>query len=207
MGSNRYDGLDDYAVRLIRKKARQIVGRAGLVEVDRDDLEQDMVIDLLRRLPRFDPAKAKRETFIARIVEHQVATILESRKAGLRDFRLVLGSLDERRNEDAGGDDGPPVLDDAAHRRETVAAAERDQDRGDLRRDLERVLAGLPPELRDLCHRLCESTVSEISRETGKPRGTVYESIGKLRGRFEDAGLAVYLGRSDTSGGAPVGNR
>ena len=39
------------------------------------------------------------------------------------------------------------------------------------------------------------------------PRGTVYESIQKLRARFERAGLAAYLGGSDTSRGAPVGNR
>jgi len=59
MGSNnRYDGLDEYAVKLIKHKARQLVGRAGFVDADRHDLEQDMVIDLLRRLPRFDPTLA-----------------------------------------------------------------------------------------------------------------------------------------------------
>jgi RNA polymerase sigma-70 factor (ECF subfamily) len=202
MGSNRYDGLDDYAVNLIRYKARQLSGRVGFVEADCDDLEQDMVMDLLRRLPRFDPARAKRETYIARIVEHRVATIIEAHKAGLRDYRRVAGSLDERRPDDGGASgDSPPVLDQDAYRRESLASARRDEDLHNLRRDLEQAFGELPPELRALCLRLFTSTVSEISRETGVPRGTVYESIQKLRTRFEHAGLAAYLDTPTHRGG------
>jgi len=205
---NRYEGLDEYAVKLIRHKARQLVGRAGLVAADRDDLEQDMVMDLLHRLPRFDPSKAKRETFIARIVEHRVATIIETQKAGLRDYRRNAGSLDERRADEGGGtSDTPPVLDQDSYRRETLDAARQDEDLRDLRRDMARVLEELPPDLRELCRRLLTSTVSEVSRETGVPRGTIYESVQKLRGRFERAGLAAYLDGADTSRRAPVGNR
>jgi len=65
---NRYQGIDDYAVQLIKYKARQLVGRVGFTESDREDLEQEMVLDLLRRLPKFDPKRAGRNTFIARIV-------------------------------------------------------------------------------------------------------------------------------------------
>jgi RNA polymerase sigma-70 factor (ECF subfamily) len=119
---NRYDGLDEYAVKLIRHKARQLVGRAGFVEADRHDLEQDMAVDLLRRLPRFDPRLAKRETFIARIVEHRVATILEAQRAGVRDYRRCARSLDERRTYENGEtSDGPPLLDQAEYLRETLA--------------------------------------------------------------------------------------
>jgi RNA polymerase sigma-70 factor (ECF subfamily) len=205
---NRYEGLDENAVKLIRHKARQLVGRAGLVAADRDDLEQDMVMDLLRRLPRFDPAKAKRETFIARIVEHRVATIIETQKAGLRDYRCNAGSLDERRADEGGGTgDMPPVLDQDSYRRETLEAARQDEDLRDLRRDMAMVVEDLPSDLRELCRRLLTSTVSEVSRETGVPRGTIYESVQKLRSRFEKAGLAAYLDGSDTSRREPVGNR
>ncbi len=48
-------------------------------------------------------------------------------------------------------------------------------------------------ELRELCKRLDTDTVTEISRDTGIPRGTIYESIKKLRAIFEDAGLRDYL--------------
>lgn len=191
---NRYDGVDDYAVKLIRNKARQLVGRAGFVEADRHDLEQELAIDLLKRLPYFDAAKAKRETFISRIVNHQIATIIEAQKAGKRDYRCEAGSLEERRTEDDGeSSDTAPVFDDDAYRRETLAAAQRAEDRDALHWDLEKVIADLPPDLQTLCRRLSGSTVSEVSRETGIPRGTLYESIEKIRARFERAGLAVYL--------------
>ena len=55
------------------------------------------------------------------------------------------------------------------------------------------VLERLPPELRDLCQRLATETVTEISRSTGVPRGTLYESIKRLRQIFKDAGLKDYL--------------
>ena len=205
---NKYEGLDAYAVRLIRHKARRLVGSAGFVEADRHDLEQEMVIDLLRRLPRFDPTLAKRETFIARVVEHHVATIVESQKAGVRDYRCCAGSLDERRQDEEGATpDVPPVLDFEEYRRETVAGAGRDEELRALRIDLTKVLADLPVDLRALCARLQTSTVSDVSRETGTPRGTVYEAIGKLRTRFARAGLAAYLEGSDTNRKPPVGKR
>lgn len=205
---NRYDGLDEYAVKLIRHKARQLVGRAGFVEADRHDLEQDMAVDLLRRLPRFDPRLAKRETFIARIVEHRVATILETQKAGVRDYRRCAGSLDERRTYDSGEtSDGPPLLDQAEYLRETLASAQRDEDLLALRIDIERVLASLPPELRALCDRLRIATVREVARETGVPPSTLYEAIWKLRTFFDRAGVRAYLGGADASPNPPVGKR
>jgi len=194
MGSNQYEGLDDYAVKLIRHKARQLVGRAGFVEADRPDLEQEMALDLLRRLPRFDPSRAGRNTFIARIVEHRVATLVESQKAGVRDYRRVAGSLDDRRpGDERASDDGPPVLDYPAYHRATVTRSARDEELRNLRRDLERAVAGLPPDLRDLCERLQVSTVSEISRETGVPRSTLYDGMGQVREHLRTAGLADYL--------------
>ena len=203
MGSeNRYDGLEDsgldsFAINLIRRKARQLVGRAGLSEPKPEDTEQDLVIDLLRRLPRFDPTKATLHTFITRVVEHRVATIIEAQKAGLRDYRLEAGSLDERRPDADGNlDDSPPVLDQDEYRREVLASAVRDDDLHALRQDLDKVIAQLPPTLQKLCHRLQTSTVAEISRETGIPRGTLYESINKIRAHFERAGLAAYLDES-----------
>ena len=63
----------------------------------------------------------------------------------------------------------------------------------DLSIDAERAVAGLPPDLRVLCGYLQTHSISEISRETGIPRGTIYESRKRLRALFEDAGLKKYL--------------
>ncbi|MDH4318968.1 MAG: sigma-70 family RNA polymerase sigma factor, partial [Desulfobulbaceae bacterium] len=79
VSQNSYDGIDKYAADLIRHKARQLVGKAGFTEHDRPDLEQELMIDLLQRMRHFNPAKAKKTTFMARIVERHISTILEAR--------------------------------------------------------------------------------------------------------------------------------
>ena len=70
MGSdNQYDGIDPYAAGLIRFKARQLVGQAGFTASDREDIEQKLILDLLRRLPKYNPKRAQLNTFIARVVD------------------------------------------------------------------------------------------------------------------------------------------
>ena len=59
--------------------------------------------------------------------------------------------------------------------------------------DVAAVVENLPSELHELCRRLGQETVSEISRDTGVPRATLYQSVTKLREIFEDAGLKDYL--------------
>ena len=95
VSQNSYDGIDKYAANLIRHKARQLVGKAGFTEDDRPDLEQELMIDLLQRMRHFNPAKAKKTTFMARIVERHISTILEARFAQCRDWRLCQTSLNE----------------------------------------------------------------------------------------------------------------
>lgn len=191
---NRYQGIDDYAVQLIKYKARQLVGRVGFTESDREDLEQEMVLDLLRRLPKFDPKRAGRNTFIARIVEHKVATIIEAQKAGMRDYRLCSCSLNDRLEDEEGRSiERMETIDQEDYLRRTGKLSHPMSELRNLSIDLRSAVQTLPPELRELCKRLQTESVTEISRDTGIPRGTIYESIKKLRAVFEDAGLKDYL--------------
>jgi len=191
---NRYQGIDDYALQLIKYKARQLVGRVGFTESDREDLEQEMVLDLLRRLPKFDPKRAGRNTFIARIVEHKVATIIEAQKAGMRDYRLCSCSLNDRLEDEEGRSiERMETIDQEDYLRRTGKLSRPMSELRNLSIDLRSAVQTLPPELRELCKRLQTESVTEISRDTGIPRGTIYESIKKLRAIFEDAGLKDYL--------------
>ena len=92
---NSDDGIDPYAAGLIRFKARQLVGKAGFTASDREDIEQELILDLLRRLPKYNPKRAQRNTFIARVVEHRLASLIEAQKAGIRDYRRCRCSLNE----------------------------------------------------------------------------------------------------------------
>ena len=194
MGLDHDDGIDAYAVQLIKYKARQLVGKAGFTWADRDDLEQELTLDLLRRLPKYNPERAQRNTFIARVVEHKIASLIDAQKAGIRDYRRCCCSLNDPFEED----DGYLVerldrLDQEAYLLRTGAQARPAEERAALALDVATVLEQLPPELRQLCQRLQAETVSEIARDLGVPRGTLYDSIKKLRKIFEDAGLKDYL--------------
>jgi len=191
---NHYEGIDEYAVQLIKYKARQLVGRVGFTESDRDDLEQELMLDLLRRLPKYNPDRAQRNTFIARVVEHKIATIIESQKAGMRDYRLCRCSLNDRFEDEEGGSiERMETIDQEDYLRRTGKLSRTADELRALTIDVRKAMEQLPPELRRLCQRLETETVTEISRETGIPRGTIYESIKKLRAIFEDAGLRDYL--------------
>jgi RNA polymerase sigma-70 factor (ECF subfamily) len=192
---SRYDGIvDDYGVQIIRRKAGQLVGQAGFTESDCEDLKQDLMLDLLRRLPKYDATRAQRNTFITRVVEHRIATIIEARKAGRRDYRLRCCSLNEHLEDDESGfTERVQTIDEEAYLRRTGRLSRPLAELRDLRLDVREVVERLPPELRELCRRLESDTITEISRDTGVPRGTIYERIKRLRAIFEDAGLREYL--------------
>ena len=183
--------LDDYAIQLIKHKARQLVGRAGYTNDEREDIEQDLTLDLLRRLSKFDPSRASRNTFIARVVEHGVARLIERRKAPMRDYRRCTSSLNDRIEDDEGKSvERGDLIDQDTYLESTGQPAVPLADRVALRVDLDRVLPTLTPELRDLWERRAEGqTFTEISRETGIPRGTLYERMKQLRKLVEDTGL------------------
>jgi len=87
--------LTDYALELVHHKAWQLVGKAGYTQDDVDDIKQDLIVDLLERLPQFDPAKATYNTFVARLVERKISNLLRDRQAEMRDHRREVCSLNE----------------------------------------------------------------------------------------------------------------
>jgi len=190
---DRLPDLDDHAATVIFFKARQLKGRAGWTRSDREDIEQDLRIDLLRRLPRFDPARGTRRSFVRHVVEKRVCTLLEGRKAAMRDYRRH-GSLDEEVEDGEGGSESRGDTLDAAECRERLGLPVPDEETAlNLRLDLEAALRSLPPLLRDLSDRLRTATPSELARASGVPRTTLLERMGRIRAHLERAGLAAYL--------------
>ena len=151
----RNGGIDEYAVQLIRYKSGQLAGKAGFRVSDRDDLEQELVFDLWRRLPRYDPARARRNTFIARVVEHKIASLIEAQKAAMRDYRRCRWSLNDR-TEDADGRslEREETIDQDGYMLRIGARSRPAEELHDLAIDVAALLETLPPELRELCRRL-----------------------------------------------------
>ena len=192
--SKKQQGIDEYAARVIRHKARQLVGTAGFTKSDREDLEQEMTLDVLQRLPKFDASKATHKTFVARIIERKISKLLRHQASEIRDYRRESYSLDERIDDG----DGSTVA-----RGETIGREELDRRLGRRRRsgqeewefaqDVAATLARLPEHLRRLCELLKTGSISEAAREMGVPRTTLNDHVKKLREIFEDAGSRGYL--------------
>jgi len=177
-------GIDGFAAERIRIKARQLVGKGGFTESDVDDIEQELRLDLLKRFPDYDAARGSWEGFISGVLDHRIGSLVASRMAEKRDWRRVAFSLNEM------------IPDGEGEEVERVATMPADEPEANIRAlafDLAKALADLPPKLRRLCKNLQDTNITEIAREEGVSRKTVYGWIKKIRERLEDRGLHHYL--------------
>lgn len=188
------DPLDDFALRLIRRKAKQLSGRTGFSQSDRPDLEQELALVVLRRLPDFDPCRSHYNAFVTTVVERFVATILQHRSAEMRTYRRYGGSL----NATVTDSDGRPVelvatMCSSQQSLRTGHAERPHEEASGLIRDVADLLDKLPPQLRELCKRLQEGSVSQVAREMGLSRKTLYRRRVNILRRFEQSGMREYL--------------
>ena len=182
-----------FAAKLIRRKAKQVAGRAGFSTADREDLEQEMKLRVWQRLPQFDPSKAHWNAFVTTIVERHVATILQGARRTRRfedNAHVSLSELVE--------DDGRELVElgemIAPQHKEHLTGryVETAQNLSDLKLDLEDVIAGLPDDLRRLCELLKFHNVKDAAREMGIPRTTASSMVSRLREIFIAAGFGEF---------------
>ena len=192
--NKKHEQLTKYTMTLVQCKARQLVGKAGYTWDDIKDIEQNLIQDLLERLPKFDPAKATLNTFAVRVVEGKISKLLRHRQAEMRDHRREAFSM----NEEIESEEGPMEL------HETIGQDEVDlrtgrynrpaADRAHLLMDMNAVLIGLSPELRQVADMLRTQSVAEVARELGIPRRTFRDRhLAQLREAFAANRMDDYL--------------
>jgi len=188
------DGILQYTIKRIRFKASQMVGKHGFTEDDFEDLRQELMLDVLRRLPKFNSGRADIKIFISTVINNRIATLIERQEAECRDHRRVERSLDEP--VPAEDDDWTTFGDgitEAEARSRLGLAGRSAQERADLAMDVAVVLDQLDEGDRRLCLDLHFKTPLQIARETGIRRAGIYERIARIRGKFIAAGLHRYL--------------
>ncbi len=140
----------------------------GFAADEWDDLRQDLALDCLRRLPRFDASRGNWRGFVRGVVRHH-ACVLASRQKCRRQFQpLEESECSNSRHEPA--EDLQPVL--------------------ELGLDTERVLASLPEDLRTIAFDLAEMPVSLVRQKTGLTAAQINRGIRRIRAAFTAAGLA-----------------
>jgi RNA polymerase sigma-70 factor, ECF subfamily len=186
--------INKFAAHLIRRKARELSTRAGFSPTDRDDIEQELRLILLRRLDKFDPSVAHYNAFVTTVVERYSATILEHRQAESRSHSRYGGSLNQLVDDGDGNkiEMGATLPEDQQSVR-TGARFRSGEELHDLATDVAQLIADLPPEVADICERLKRDTISVVARDLGMPRSTLRDLLKGVRSRFESCDMREYL--------------
>lgn len=188
--SNRPNVLTDYAEKLIQIKARQLARRSDFRWSDDEDLAQDMRRHLLRRAHLFDAKRGSINTFVARVIDSWIASLLRERgrqkRAAARDGVSLEGSR-------AVSDGVTTTLRDALSAERVPGRTADTPDDAVIRQELiaavARVVSVFPPLLREICSRLPDQSDAAIKRELGLSRRQFDSAMARIRQIFADARL------------------
>ena len=182
--------LDQDTMRLVHRKARQLIGKFGFTSSDRDDLQQELVLALLERHEKFDPAKSHKLTFVFRVLNNKITEIVRHRNREKCDLDQGIVSLHARVVDGDGRkvETVDTLAANTLHNRSRIAVRS-DQEQMELRLDVAVVVGALAAEQRDLCRRLQQSSLAEICRDLNISRRALGALLAHLRERFVAAGL------------------
>jgi RNA polymerase sigma factor (sigma-70 family) len=187
MDEHKNDQIDPDVLRLALAKSWQLAGKYGFRFHDAEDIQQELVLDYLRRLRSFKPNRCNRRTFAALVIRNRISTLIAERSATSRGYRARHIAIDEPT-------DGP--FSDLGIAR-TASSALIDHREGifpEERRvqqiDTTRVLEHLATPLRRICALLmiCDD-ISEVASKAGISRATLYRRLVAIRAAFLQAKL------------------
>lgn len=171
------DWIDAYALERVEHQVARLSRELRLCQADKDDVRQDLLLDLWTAGRRFNPAIASKRTFVCRVLVRAAARVrrdLRSKRSAAAPERLALSQIKRHGRDRA------------------VGVARRDFTRDlHLAIDVGAGVTSLGRDQRLLVERLKSQTPAEIAAGAGFHRSTVYRHIDALR--TELAGLASLL--------------
>jgi RNA polymerase sigma-70 factor, ECF subfamily len=199
---NQYHGILPYAIDSVRHWAHRLTRHPAFGPSDLEDLEQELMLDLHRRISKFNPEKAGLHTFISRVLAHCAATLIQKATSPKRGGGREIISLNTNITSNKDGHQ-LELLDMVSSGHELwTDTTPNTNDISDIRIDAHLIIQKLTAPLQRLALRLLNETVTDISREMGSPRSTLYYAIARIRTVFNTMGYEksdVYLPRVSTS--------
>lgn len=172
---------------LAAQEARRYCRKASLPEQDEQDVQQELIADLLARLPDFDPTRSELAAF-ARVCFRHLAARMARRLRYERAGRHPL-SLDDLLPGRDGLTLGETIGDAESYGAwcgqptDAIATLER-------RLDLDRAAAAIDSTDHSLCAALSQLTPHEFGAQGAMPRMRIYRRIRELRLQLLAAGIA-----------------
>lgn len=184
--------LSDYAQQAIRISAKELIGKCGITKSDLEDIQQDMLLDLIQRLPQHDDRQWSVKTFISHVVKNRARNILRARCAEKRFSKRNVGSLNDQNGNSHVTYDR---LDEQTSSAAQGIAMRSSLEEVELRHDIRVVLDKLAPRLRRCCKGFMEGrSIASLAEQENVTRQTFYTSfLLPIRQAFENAGLDGYL--------------
>lgn len=169
--------------------ARRLHRKLRLPPVDLEDLRQDLLVDLIRRISGYDARRGTMGAFANVVLRHQCTRIaIRTHRRRRLEGHVVL-SLD---TPSAGAVEplGCVLAESdglaAWHGQDHCAS-----DDAELRHDLAQALGALSDDARGLCVALCQYAVAELAGRDGVSRSTLYRRLARLRLDLAMCGLGA----------------
>ena len=168
--------------------ARRLVRQLRLPRADLEDIRQDLLVDLIARLPAYDPERGSLGAFAGVVLRNQVTRIAGKVKRQRQLHGAVLVSLDEPVPDSDSLNVGDLVAEEdglAALLGQPVDAfAEIER-----RLDVERALGGLGRADGRLCAELSRATADRLAARGRGTRSGLYRRVKNLRLSLTALGL------------------
>ncbi|MBF0395743.1 MAG: sigma-70 family RNA polymerase sigma factor [Desulfobacterales bacterium] len=152
-----------YAISLVNFKVWQLITYYDFNAFDREDLIQEMLIELFLHLPKFNPKRSKISTFINLIITTKTLRLIKYHKCCGRNYVKPDCYLNEEIEKDIAYENGIIEIE----KMNMILANEIDA-------------AKMPKELCEIYNWLKYDNVADISRKTGIPRRTIYRKIKRI---------------------------
>ena len=174
---------------LAKRYARRLCRTLGRPSHEREDMEQDMLLDLLARLPGFDPARGTVAPFATVCSQHRASRLATRLRREKRERHEA--SLDDAVPGPADGLTLAYIIPESegyaawcGQQTDGVVALER-------RRGLGRAGAVLDQRDHSICAALTQCTPHELGQQGPLPRSVLYRRIREMRLRLLAGGIAV----------------
>lgn len=164
-----------YLIEQATLRAWLLCATAGFPRDEVEDARQDLLLDFLRRAPKFDRGRGDWSGFVRGLMRNQAAVLIYRRNRRIRR-EVFAGNLIEP------GSDTPEGVLEGMVGEDPTASLE-------VSVDVQRVLLQLPHHLQNLACLLSGMPIHDVCTATGKSRSRVYQMIRQLRGAFSDAGF------------------
>jgi len=180
----------------IRIRAARLARSGAVPGMDAEDIEQDLRLDLIRRMPRFDATRASFETFADRLIAHRIASLAATTAAKRADRSMKSLEAPIAPDGEVGGLTLADVTPEDAALYTPAALAGADST--GLGHDVTLLLHALSPGCRAVAIALGNMSVAEAARALGLHRSSVYARITLIRSVATSLGLQEYFTTSPT---------